>query len=175
MSWVLTECGPGDGGFGCVPGSHKSNYPMPDDVALLETDLGIVKQVEAKAGSVIIFTEALAHGTMPWTAERQRRSILYKYSPGPMSYARDHIPEGVRDILDEFTPEQRAGPRATVHPRAPDHPITPSFLPKAKVGRQTKPAQHRHSGEKPAPAKAVGRNPVTKKRKQMANQEEPSE
>ena len=57
---------------GCVPGSHKSNYPMPDDVALLETDLGIVKQVEAKAGSVIIFTEALAHGTMPWTAERQR-------------------------------------------------------------------------------------------------------
>ncbi len=108
VSWVLTDCGPGDGGFGCVPGSHKSNYPIPDDVALLETDLGIVKQVEAKAGSVIIFTEALAHGTMPWTAERQRRSILYKYSPGPMSYARDHIPEGVQDVLDEFTPEQRA-------------------------------------------------------------------
>ena len=35
MSWLLTDCGPGDGGFACVPGSHKSNYPMPEDVALL--------------------------------------------------------------------------------------------------------------------------------------------
>ncbi len=57
---------------------------------------------------MIIFTEALAHGTMPWTADHQRRSILYKYSPGPMSWARDHMPAGVQEVLDEFTLEQRA-------------------------------------------------------------------
>ncbi len=119
VSWLLTDCGPGDGGFACVPGSHKSSYPMPEDVALLETDLGIVTQVEAKAGSAIIFTEALAHGTLPWTADHPRRSILYKYSPGPMSWAPEHIPDGVQDVLDEFTPEQRAVLEPPYSPKRP--------------------------------------------------------
>ena len=39
-----------------------------------------VKTLEAKAGSVIIFTEALAHGTAPWKSDNTRRSLLFKYS-----------------------------------------------------------------------------------------------
>ena len=108
VSWNLTDCGPGDGGFMCIPGSHKSNYPVPDDVRVLEADAGIVKQIEAKAGSVIIFTEGLVHGTMPWSAEHQRRAILYKYSPAPMSWDRQHLPQGTEGILDELSPEQRS-------------------------------------------------------------------
>ena len=108
VSWNLTDNGPGDGGFACIPGSHKSNYPVPRDVALLETNLGCVKQITARAGSAIIFTEALTHGTLPWTAARERRSVLYKYSPGTLSYSRSYLPDGVKEALDEFTPEQRA-------------------------------------------------------------------
>ena len=46
-----------------------------------------VRQVEAEAGDLIIFTEALVHGTMEWTAEHERRSLLYKFSPGHSSWA----------------------------------------------------------------------------------------
>ena len=98
----------GDGGFMVVPGSHKSNMPMPNDVATLDRDMGIVKEVEIKAGSAIIFTEALSHGTMPWKASHQRRAILYKYTSGTMHMAQNYLPEGVEEVLDEFTPEQRA-------------------------------------------------------------------
>lgn len=108
VSWALTDVGPGDGGFACIPGSHKANYPPPEGIARLEKDIGVVHQVEAPAGSAIIFTEALMHGTMPWTATHERRSILYKYSPGPLTYAKRYVPEGVEDVLDEFTDRQRA-------------------------------------------------------------------
>ena len=108
VAWALTDCGPGDGGFACIPGSHKSNYPAPRDVIVLDKDIGVVEQVEAKSGSAIIFTEALTHGTMPWKASHDRRSILYKYSPGPLTYSKSYLPTGVEDALEEFTPEQRA-------------------------------------------------------------------
>lgn len=31
-----------------------------------------------------------------------------KYSPGPLTYASRYVPAGVEDVLDEFSPEQRA-------------------------------------------------------------------
>jgi len=108
VSWVLTDVGPGDGGFVCIPGSHKSNYAPPPGVSRLEKDIGVVRQIEAPAGSAIVFTEALTHGTMPWKAGHERRSILYKYSPGPMTYSKRYVPEGVDEVLDEFTSSQRA-------------------------------------------------------------------
>lgn len=119
VSWALTDCGPGEGGFACIPGSHKSNYPTPRDVARLERDLGCVKQVTARAGSAVIFTEALTHGTLPWRAGHERRSILYKYSPGPLTYAKTYLPAGVTEVLDEFTPGQRAVLEPPYRPNRP--------------------------------------------------------
>ena len=123
VSWILADCGPGDGGFACIPGSHKSNYQPPRDVLRLERDIGVVRQVEARAGAAVIFTEALTHGTLPWTADHQRRSILYKYSPGPLAYARTYLPDGVEAVLDEFTPAQRA---LLEPPYRPSRPTVPS-------------------------------------------------
>ena len=34
-----------------------------------------------KAGSICVFTECLTHGTLPWTAEHERRSLIYRYNP----------------------------------------------------------------------------------------------
>ena len=40
-----------------------------------------------KAGDVLIFTEALTHGTMRWTASHERRQILLKYCPHYMQWS----------------------------------------------------------------------------------------
>ncbi len=37
---------------------------------------------------MLIFTEALIHGTMPWRAAHERRTLLYKYSPPHSSWAK---------------------------------------------------------------------------------------
>ena len=50
-------------------------------------DSHLVVNPSLKAGDMLIFTEALVHGTVSWKSNRRRRSILYKYSPGYSSWA----------------------------------------------------------------------------------------
>jgi ectoine hydroxylase-related dioxygenase (phytanoyl-CoA dioxygenase family) len=90
VSYALGDVNPGDGGFAAIPGSHKSNLPCPSHFKTFERTGPWVLQVPQRAGSAIIFTEALTHGTWPWTADAERRSLLYKFSPGHMSWARDY-------------------------------------------------------------------------------------
>ena len=112
-AWQLTDTASGDGGFACIPGSHKANYRPPMEVLTLDEDWGCVEQVVAKAGSVVIFNEALVHGTLPWRLpNRMRRSILFKYSPGFMAWG---SPANTCPIANP-TPEEEAiyqSPRRT--------------------------------------------------------------
>ena len=84
LTFVLSDAPAGAGGFACVRGSHKSNFRMdlPADVRKFERIPEYLIQPEAKAGDAIFFTEALAHGTLPWRAEHERRTLLYKFGPG---------------------------------------------------------------------------------------------
>ncbi|MBT4136398.1 MAG: hypothetical protein HOE48_00715 [Candidatus Latescibacteria bacterium] len=101
--YELNTVEPGDGGFGCVPGTHKpenhnkllnidgdwkrnwcdtewtSQLPNWDD------DVP-VHRVEAKAGDCILFTEKLTHGTIPWAGSGERRTLFYKYVPFGMHH-----------------------------------------------------------------------------------------
>ena len=86
-AWNLTDTGPTVGGFCAVPGSHKANYPCPRSIQSAHAAHDAVVVPEAPAGSVVIFTEALTHGTAVWTAGYQRRSLLFKYSPGQQSWS----------------------------------------------------------------------------------------
>lgn len=104
FAWNLAPTGPEYGGFCCIPGSHRANYPTPDGVneavEAATTPAELPPEVvvpEAPAGSVVIFTEALTHGTAPWVADHQRRSVLNKYSPHHMTWADEPptTPEGV--------------------------------------------------------------------------------
>lgn len=79
VTWCLTDSGPGKGGFCCIPGSHKSNYRLPAQISEAPQESPCVILPEAPAGSAILFTEALTHGTAAWQAQRERRSLLYKY------------------------------------------------------------------------------------------------
>jgi Phytanoyl-CoA dioxygenase (PhyH) len=99
FSWALTHAGPGDGGFGCIPGSHRAEEPLPDGAERL------VVEVPQRAGSLVVFTEALAHCTVPWQGSEDRLSLLYKYSPGSSTWSpRAAAPA---DVLPLLTPRQR--------------------------------------------------------------------
>lgn len=84
VGFVLTPARPGDGGFCCIPGSHKSNFvaSLPQAVRSYARTPPYVVQAAVEPGDAIIFTEALIHGTAPWTAEHERMMVIYKYSAG---------------------------------------------------------------------------------------------
>jgi ectoine hydroxylase-related dioxygenase (phytanoyl-CoA dioxygenase family) len=82
LAWSLVDAPPGCGGFGCIPGSHKANLPMPWPDAAEH-----VEEVPMRAGDLLVFTEALSHCTIDWTAEHDRVALLYKYSPGNSAWA----------------------------------------------------------------------------------------
>ncbi len=104
VTWNLADTGPEQGGFCCIPGSHKSNYKLPQQIAAAPEDSSCVVIPNAPAGSAILFTEALTHGTAAWNGKHQRRSLLYKYCVSHIAWTsrRVAIPEGI-----ELTERQR--------------------------------------------------------------------
>jgi ectoine hydroxylase-related dioxygenase (phytanoyl-CoA dioxygenase family) len=81
----LTDAGPGDGGFAVLPGSHKANFPCPDEIRLYHEHQDRIVQPQAKAGDAILFVECLMHGALPWTAAHQRRTVLMRYNASSMA------------------------------------------------------------------------------------------
>lgn len=81
VTWSLVDSHAGDGGFGCIPGSHKAAEPLPDGVPA-----GWVREIPVPAGSVLIFTEALTHCTLRWRSPHERRAVLMKYAPGHLAW-----------------------------------------------------------------------------------------
>ncbi|MBT6144819.1 MAG: hypothetical protein HOH74_05280 [Gemmatimonadetes bacterium] len=80
VAWQLVDAGPGDGGFVCIPGSHKARYPVPDELVTLDVELGLVRHIEAQAGDVVLFMGAAqTHGAYPWTGQETRKVALLNY------------------------------------------------------------------------------------------------
>lgn len=94
VTFQLTDVNEGDGGLIVIPGSHKSNLPCPQEMRRYQKYQEHVRQIVCKAGDVVIFTEAVTHGTLPWKANHQRRSILTRYTAGNLAYVPAYpIPE----------------------------------------------------------------------------------
>jgi hypothetical protein len=91
VAWNLADTGPEHGGFFCIPGSHKSNFKMPAKLFDAHEKSSVAVMPSAPAGSVIFFTEALMHGTVPWTATHRRRSLLYKYCQSQLSWGSGRV------------------------------------------------------------------------------------
>ena len=90
FTYNLSDCNPGDGGFACIPGSHKTNLrsSVPREVMRFERPAHYVRQPPAKAGDVLIFTEALIHGTLPWTASPRTPGPALQVQPRPLCLER---------------------------------------------------------------------------------------
>lgn len=100
VQWALVDHHPGDGGFGCIPGSHKAAFRLPADV-----DPALVVEVPLAAGDVVLFTEALAHCTIPWRSPVNRVTLVYKYTPGHLAWGPDY--EDWRRLAKLVTDRQR--------------------------------------------------------------------
>jgi Phytanoyl-CoA dioxygenase (PhyH) len=105
VAYNLQDVHPGDGGFGCVPGSHKSNFPFPDHWRELDKLEPFMRAVTGPAGTAILFSEALTHGTLPWRGQGERRTIFFKYSPHPVSWSAHYFDPGQ---YPDLTERQRA-------------------------------------------------------------------
>jgi hypothetical protein len=101
VAYNLKDVHPGDGGFGCVPGSHKSNYRFPEEWKELDNLQSFMRAVTGPAGTAILFTEALTHGTLPWRGAGERRTLFYKYSPHPVSWSARYYDTSAYDDLTE--------------------------------------------------------------------------
>ena len=117
-TWVLNDAEPGDGGFVCIPGSHKTNFidAVPRDVLTQEHRPDYVIQPELRAGDVLLFTEALIHGTATWRGSQERRALLYKYSPPHSSWAK--VPYNLQHYPDASPQQQRLMAPASVEDHA---------------------------------------------------------
>ncbi|MEC8491955.1 MAG: phytanoyl-CoA dioxygenase family protein [Pseudomonadota bacterium] len=117
-TWVLNDAEPGDGGFVCIPGSHKTNFidAVPRDVLTQEYRPDYVIQPELRAGDVLLFTEALIHGTATWRGSQERRALLYKYSPPHSSWAK--VPYNLQHYPNASPQQQRLMAPASVEDHA---------------------------------------------------------
>ncbi len=115
----LTPAPAGAGGFTCIPGSHKSNYlrNLPDDVRNFERRPGYVVQPAMDAGDVLIFTEALIHGTAAWTMAHERRTLLYKYSPPHSSWSKSRYDTAAYPELSDRQRRLMQPPSVEAHER----------------------------------------------------------
>ena len=76
ITFFLTDAAEGDGGFACVPGSHKSNYLdlLPPDVRNYERPAPYVLQPAVEAGAALIFTAGA--GARHHAVDRRPRAAL---------------------------------------------------------------------------------------------------
>jgi hypothetical protein len=119
VTYCLTRANEGDGGFCCIPASHKSHFVgnLPADVRGYRRRPSYVIQPPLEAGDVVIFTEALVHGTAPWTADHERRALLYKYSPGHSAWMGEYYDARNYEALTEQQKRILAPPSVGGRPR----------------------------------------------------------
>ena len=69
-------------------------------------DSHLVVNPVMKAGDLLIFTEALVHGTRAWASDEPRRSLLFKYNNGYSTWSDPAALDGLRELAT--TPLQQA-------------------------------------------------------------------
>ncbi|MXW80444.1 MAG: hypothetical protein F4Z57_15965 [Gemmatimonadetes bacterium] len=115
---ALNDIGEGDGPPVLIPGSHKCTEIHPrlemdgrgliyDSVSGKPAGTAIAMQeMYLKAGDVLLFTDAITHGSAERTNPGYRRTIVYRYSP---KYVRERFNYQIsEELLQRLTPERRA-------------------------------------------------------------------
>ena len=104
----LTDLGPDDGGTTVIAGSHKLPTDIPQEAiidAALE-DRSMIHQVEAPAGSTLLFYESLLHASGIIKSGKDRLLILGGYMPTMFQAWMDYDPDP--DFVETLSDEHRA-------------------------------------------------------------------
>lgn len=120
---ALTDVGPEDGATMVVPGSHKSNFQHPDLMREYQELIGstmdgmlVAEEVHMRAGDVLLFVDALTHGSAARVNEGMRRIMVYRYGPSWGHSRFGYEPSD--ELLARLTPVRRK----MVQPIAPTRP-----------------------------------------------------
>lgn len=123
---ALTDIGPGDGGTMLIPASHKSNFQHPGyDQARMGPGRSVdmvedAIEVHMNAGDVLVFVDALCHGSAKRVNEGTRRICVYRYGPSWGNSRHGYQPS--EELLDRLTPERRQ----MIQPQKPiPRPVSP--------------------------------------------------
>ena len=77
----LTDVGPDDGGTCVIPGSHRLTWPREKMIEAALSDDKLIYQVEAAAGSVLLFPESLIHSSTAIRSDKERTILIAGYTP----------------------------------------------------------------------------------------------
>lgn len=108
---ALTDIGPGDGGSLIVSGSHKSNFVHPDNdkYQMMGQLAGEIpegaSEIHMRAGDVLLFVDAIFHGSAKRTNPGQRRTVVYRYGPSWGNFRHNY--EVSQELLARLTPQRR--------------------------------------------------------------------
>lgn len=72
-------------GLGILPGSHKSTAKGKDRILPCNVDVSQLQVPVLYGGDIIVFTDALIHGTVH--TETPRQMLYYTFTPGHVSWA----------------------------------------------------------------------------------------
>jgi len=76
----LTDLGPDDGGTAVIAGSHKINVNEKKAIECAYRDPKLIHHVVAPAGSTLLFSETLIHGTGQIRSEKERTILICGYA-----------------------------------------------------------------------------------------------
>ena len=106
--WELEDVGPNDGGTVFLVGSHKSNFPIPASQKALEEGRRspFLHGYSCPAGSVVLFTENLAHAGPTWlNRDHPRVAVFFAYNHLAINF---HRPYFAREVIEAMTPSQQS-------------------------------------------------------------------
>ena len=109
VTWHLHGAPAGGGGFVCVPGSHKTQYPMPPGIRTCDDELDRVVQPVMNPGDVLLFMDGgCTHGSKAWKNDFGRRAFLVKYPSKNVLWAGgvEDPEERWGDIVEGMTEQQ---------------------------------------------------------------------
>ena len=97
VAWQLRDVTAADGGFCCIPGSHKGRYPLPEGIASCDDDpMQVVRHVGMEAGGRADLPRRGADPRrLPLARGRRPQGGLLRL-PGPQLQALTGLPPGVR-------------------------------------------------------------------------------
>jgi hypothetical protein len=107
---ALTDVGPGDGATMLIPGSHKSDFPHPQQDPRGGLSPGPGDNLEGaievylRAGDVLLFNDALAHGSARRTNPGERRMLILRYVPSMFAHRFGYEPSA--ELSARLTPER---------------------------------------------------------------------
>mgnify|MGYP003306761898 CR=1 FL=1 len=70
-------------------------------------DENLIGGAVIRAGDVVIFAEATIHGTLPWRAEHQRRTLIYPYAPRYQARVSSIYEVSYPSYVQDMTSEQQ--------------------------------------------------------------------